>query len=129
VATLFIKCRKTKTPPDASAIIAAFAAHGIKLIARQVRVPHFYDGTNKAKPRNFALVEAIDDALAAAALALVSMDFEGATFLISEARQRIPARFTAQEASPAMQPRAARATAIQPKNERFKPFTEDDFRR
>jgi hypothetical protein len=124
---LFIK---TKNASDTAAqIVAAFAKHGIVIEKEKIRVPLFYDGPNKGQQRNFAYVHALDRERASAALKLARMNHDGASFLICEARQRIPARFVGQQIPPAVQSRAEKVSAIQPKNERFKPFTENDFRR
>jgi hypothetical protein len=127
VPTLFIKCKNANGA--AAQIVAAFATHGIAIGIEQIRVPVFYSGPNEGKEKNFAYVNSLDHERADAALALVSMNHDGASFIICEARDRIPARFSGQQIPHATPPRAATVSAIQPKNERFKPFTEDDFRR
>jgi hypothetical protein len=126
VANLFIKSKNAYGA--AVQIVAAFAKHGIAIEIEQIRVPVFYDGPNKGMPRNFAYVHSLDRERVGAALKLARMNHDGASFFICEARQRIPARFSGQQIPPAVQPRAATVSAIQPKNERFKPFTEEDFR-
>jgi hypothetical protein len=124
---LFIKTKNASG--TASQIVAAFAKHGIAIEIEKIRVPVFYDEPNKGLPRNFAYVHSLDRERAGAALKLARMNHDGASFLICEARQRIPARFSGQQMPSAVRSRPATISAIQPKHERFKPFTEDDFRR
>jgi hypothetical protein len=129
VPTLFIKCKNANGA--AAQIVASFAKHGIAIGIEQIRVPVFYDGPNEGKEKNFAYVNSLDHERADAALALASMNHDGASFIISEARERIPSRFSGQQLPPALQSRITkqqRESKIVPKGQFTKSFEESDFR-
>jgi len=113
--SLFVRVKNH--PADAETFIRFFAAHGIPVTLSEIKIPTHREGKGlcaAGSPRSFGFIE-LDDARAAAALRIGEAVFEGIQFVVCRSSRNGEA------------PHAG-ASKFQPRGERFRPFTEDDFR-
>jgi hypothetical protein len=109
--------RVLKHPADAEMLIRFFAAHGVPVSLSEITIPKHYEGKGTApagSPRDFGFI-AVDENRAEAALQIREALFEGTRFVIRPSTRNGEA------------PHAG-ASKFQPRGERFRPFTEEDFR-